>query len=142
MCSIKLRIDWGVTHWVYHAYFTMFWTGVYFLLAGLKKIIGRLFNMSCLTVNHEMSLSSMILFGYGKTKFFWPPFIFLKLVILNECFRIFHGIIWQLASLLFCGKFKQHVANNGKNFIIHWLTLTIRIIKVHFCVSELCSKYV
>ena len=29
-----LRIDWGITHWAYHAHFSNFWPGVYFALAG------------------------------------------------------------------------------------------------------------
>ena len=29
-----LRLDWGVTHWAYHAYFSHFWPGVYIALAG------------------------------------------------------------------------------------------------------------
>ena len=29
-----LRLDWGVTHWAYHAYFSHFWPGVYISLAG------------------------------------------------------------------------------------------------------------
>ena len=29
-----LRLDWGVTHWAYHAYFSHFWPGVYISLSG------------------------------------------------------------------------------------------------------------
>ena len=29
-----LRIDWGVTNWAHHAYFSHFWSGVYIIFTG------------------------------------------------------------------------------------------------------------
>ena len=29
-----LRIDWSITNWAHHAYFSNFWTGIYISFAG------------------------------------------------------------------------------------------------------------
>ena len=31
-----LRIDWSITNWAHHAYFSNFWTGIYISFAGWK----------------------------------------------------------------------------------------------------------
>ena len=31
-----LRIDWSITNWAHHAYFSNFWTGIYISFAGRK----------------------------------------------------------------------------------------------------------
>ena len=30
-----LRIDWGITNWAHHAYFSHFWSGVYIIFSGM-----------------------------------------------------------------------------------------------------------
>ena len=32
-----LRIDWSITNWAHHAYFSNFWTGIYISFAGYWK---------------------------------------------------------------------------------------------------------
>ena len=53
-----LRIDWGITHWAYHAHFSNFWPGVYFALAGeiQERKSGPLFSSS--TINLDTSIHS------------------------------------------------------------------------------------
>ena len=60
-----LRIDWGITHWAYHAHFSNFWPGVYFALAGEihQKRRGRIImhaGKSWLLISDVMILSQFI----------------------------------------------------------------------------------
>ena len=44
-----LRIDWSITNWAHHAYFSNFWTGIYINFAGHFK--QQYFSSSCSSSN-------------------------------------------------------------------------------------------
>ncbi|XP_023338183.1 tetraspanin-2A [Eurytemora carolleeae] len=73
---IWLRLDWGITNWVYTAQFTNFWSGIYIFFAGscigtVESIVGfcALINLSIrlIIVDQVSGLTSLLLQLVGLT---------------------------------------------------------------------------
>ena len=55
-----LRLDWGVTHWAYHAYFSHFWSGVYICFAGFSLCLLNSLLACCFVMSSSNKLLVMV----------------------------------------------------------------------------------
>ena len=55
-----LRIDWSITNWAHHAYFSHFWSGVYICFAGFSLCLLNSLLACCFVMSSSNKLLVMV----------------------------------------------------------------------------------